>query len=112
MILLHLAFCTGLVEGQTGSGTGGSGGGTGSGSGSGGTGSGGPPATPPTLHIGLSGNIITVSWANVSHWYLEQNTDLANSTNWVSSNWSTYNGFNYLSLTNPPGTMFFRLHKQ
>ena len=63
----------------------------------------------PTLYISRAPGTVTVFWQNVTGWNLQQNANLA-TTNWsVSSGIIPSNGTNYLTLTNPPGTRFYRL---
>jgi hypothetical protein len=64
----------------------------------------------PTLHIGHSGNMVTVHWRAVSGWNLIQNDNLANTNGWsTNTSWTTSNGTNYLHLAPPTGNVFFRL---
>ena len=64
----------------------------------------------PTLTISHSGNIVTVSWQNVSGWSLQQNSNLTVPAGWVANNSATLvGGTNYLNLANPAGSLFFRL---
>ena len=66
----------------------------------------------PTLYISYSGNTVTVYWQDVSGWSLQQNNNLAETSNWLASNSPTLtNGTNYLNLVNPTGNLFFRLNK-
>jgi hypothetical protein len=65
----------------------------------------------PTLFISHSGNTVTVYWQNVSGWSLQQNANLA-AANWTaSSGVINTNGTNYLNLTSPTGSLFFRLQQ-
>jgi hypothetical protein len=53
---------------------------------------------------------VTVYWQNVSGWTLQQNGSLANANGWLlNSSWTSSNGTNYLNLTSPTGSLFFRL---
>jgi uncharacterized protein YigE (DUF2233 family) len=62
------------------------------------------------LNISQSGNTVKVFWQNVSGWSLQQNTNLTAPAGWTgSSGVMTSNGTNYLNLTSPTGTLFFRL---
>jgi hypothetical protein len=75
-------------------------------------GSSGPVAGQPLLSIARSGSAVTVSWANVSGWNLQQNSNLAAPTGWTASSGAvTVNGTNYLTIVSPTGSMFFRLHQ-
>jgi len=43
-------------------------------------------------------------------WNLQQNSNLSSPDGWsVNSSWTTPNGTNYVNLTSPPGSLFFRL---
>jgi hypothetical protein len=66
----------------------------------------------PTLYITHSGNIVTVSWQNVSGWNLHQSGNLTTPLgSWSpSTSPNLISGVNYLSVTNPAGTLFFRLN--
>jgi hypothetical protein len=65
----------------------------------------------PTLFISHSGNTVTVYWQNVSGWSLQQNANLA-TANWTTnSGVINTNGTNYLNLTSPTGSLFFRLQQ-
>jgi len=65
----------------------------------------------PTLYISHSGNTVTVYWQNVSGWSLQQNANLATASWTTSGGVTTSNGTNYLSLSSPPGNLFFRLSR-
>jgi hypothetical protein len=70
-----------------------------------------PGSVPPPLYIRQAGNVATVYWQNVSGWNLQQSADLVISTNWVyNTNAIISAGTNYLMLTNPPASVFYRLH--
>jgi hypothetical protein len=63
----------------------------------------------PTLYISHSGNAVTVYWQNVSGWNLQQNNSLALPAGLsVNYSWIYSNGTNYLNLTSPTGSSFFR----
>ena len=73
---------------------------------------GGYPAKPgaPTLYLSHSGNTVTVYWPAVAGWSLQQNNNLAAPASWsVNGSWTTSNGTNYLTITQPAGDLFFRL---
>ncbi|HEV2318625.1 MAG TPA: hypothetical protein VGV18_02675 [Verrucomicrobiae bacterium] len=75
-------------------------------------GSAGSIAGQPLLSIAQSGGGVTVSWANVSGWNLQQNSNLAAPAGWTAcSGTVTVNGTNYLTIVSPTGSMFFRLHQ-
>jgi glucuronoarabinoxylan endo-1,4-beta-xylanase len=64
----------------------------------------------PTINITGDGNSVTVYWQNVPGWSLQQNSDLTNPGGWsVNNSWTTSNGTNYLNLTSPTDTEYFRL---
>jgi len=64
----------------------------------------------PTLYITGSGNTVTVFWQDVSGWSLQQNSNLTVPAGWMGSSGVTAaNGTNYLNLTSPVGSLFFRL---
>ena len=66
----------------------------------------------PTLLISHSGSTVTVYWQAVSGWSLQQNSNLAVPAGWsASSGVVNTNGTNYLNLTSPAGSLFFRLAK-
>ncbi len=67
----------------------------------------------PTLYINRSGQTVTVQWQNATGWVLQQNNNPTLPAGWLAnSSWTTLNGTNYLNLTSPIGTLFFRLHSQ
>lgn len=68
----------------------------------------------PTLYISYAGNTVTVYWQNVSGCTLQESGCCAGSTGWTTCSWSpiTSNGTNYVSITGPTGSLFFRLRKQ
>ena len=64
----------------------------------------------PALSIYHHGNVVTVSWQNVSGWSLIQNAHLtAPVASWTASSGVVAGATNSLTLTNPAGNMFFRL---
>ena len=65
----------------------------------------------PTLNISHSGSTVTVYWQDVSGWSLIQNGNLTTPVaSWSANNTATLTGgTNYLTLTNPPGNLFYRL---
>ena len=65
----------------------------------------------PNLVITHSGNSVTVSWPDTGVYTLQQNGNLANTNNWVTSGYTitTANGTNSISITPPAGNLFFRL---
>ncbi|MGH8023347.1 MAG: hypothetical protein ACRED1_07185, partial [Limisphaerales bacterium] len=66
--------------------------------------------TAPPLLISHSGNEVTVHWQNVFGWSLQQNTNPAAPNNWTPGRgMTTDNGTNYLNVTAPTGSLFFRL---
>jgi hypothetical protein len=67
----------------------------------------------PTLYISYAGNTVTVYWQNVSGCTLQESGCCAGSTGWTTCPWSpvTSNGTNYVSITGPTGSLFFRLCK-
>lgn len=70
------------------------------------------PGAPP-LCITHSGNTVTVYWQNVPGWSLQQNSDLAAPMAWsTATGLTTSNGTNYLNLTSPAGSLFFRLNQK
>lgn len=68
------------------------------------------PGAPP-LNIALSNNVVTVYWQNVAGWNLIHHGNLTTPiVNWTTSASPILaGGTNYLSVTNPPGNLFFRL---
>jgi hypothetical protein len=64
----------------------------------------------PMLYITQANHTVTVYWQNVSGWTLQQNSNVNAPAGWSNnSNWTTSNGTNYLNITSPSGSMFFRL---
>jgi len=67
----------------------------------------------PPLCISESGNTVSVNWPAIPGWSLHQNTNLANPSGWTaSSGANTVNGTNYLNITAPTGSLFFRVQEQ
>jgi hypothetical protein len=69
-----------------------------------------PALTPPNLAIAQAGDRVTVSWPNTKSYTLQQNSTLAGG-GWTTSGYSitTRNGNNSITITPPPGNLFFRL---
>lgn len=67
-------------------------------------------AGAPTSTITHSGNTVKVSWPYPSTgWTLQQNSDLT-TTSWSTSSGISDNGTNKsITITSPPGNLFFRL---
>jgi len=67
----------------------------------------------PTLYISSSGNTVTVYWQNAPSCTLQQNGNVNVSGGWSTCGCSctTSNGTNYVSVTNPSGSLFFRLSR-
>ena len=65
----------------------------------------------PNLSIAHSGNSVIVSWPNTGSYTLQQNANLALANGWATSGYTvnTSNGTNSITLTSPPGNLFFRL---
>jgi hypothetical protein len=65
----------------------------------------------PTVYISSSGNTVTVYWQNVPGCALEQSCDMTAPAGWTSCPYSpaTSNGTNYVNITCPTGSLFFRL---
>jgi hypothetical protein len=67
----------------------------------------------PLLSISLSGRTVTASWQDTHGWTLQQNSNLGAAAGWsATSGVTTSNGTNYLSITGPAGSLFFRLKGQ
>ena len=68
----------------------------------------------PTLYIASWGDTVTVYWQNVSGWTLQQNGSLTAPNGWTACPYSpiTSNGTNYVNITGPTGSMFFRLSRE
>jgi hypothetical protein len=67
-----------------------------------------PPG--PTLYIAHSGALVLIYWQDVPGWTLQQTPSLSQPPAWSpSSGVTTSNGTNYLTLTSPAGSQFFRL---
>ena len=71
------------------------------------------PGTPP-LYITSAGNTVTVYWQNVSGCTLQERGSFAASTVWTTCSLTpaTSNGTNYVNITGPTGSLFFRLSRQ
>jgi hypothetical protein len=64
----------------------------------------------PHLFISHSGTAVTIYWQNVSGWTLQQNSSTTSPTGWSASGGvTTSSGTNYLNLSSPAGSLFFRL---
>jgi hypothetical protein len=64
----------------------------------------------PGLYISVSGHTVTVFWQNISGWVLQKNSSLTAPLGWSnSSGVTTSNGTNYLNISSPTGSLFFRL---
>lgn len=65
----------------------------------------------PTLTISRAGNTVIVSWPNTGSYILQQNSNLALRSGWIPSSYSTntLNGSNSITITQPTGSLFFRL---
>jgi hypothetical protein len=65
----------------------------------------------PTLYITHAGNSVTLFWQNTGTWTLQQNSDLAVASGWVSSGSpvTTANGTNSVTINNATSNLFFRL---
>ena len=64
----------------------------------------------PTLYISYSAKTVTVYWQNVTGWTLQQNNNLKTPAGWTGSGLPTLtNGTNYLNITSPTGSLFYRL---
>lgn len=68
-------------------------------------------AAPPNLTIENSDGGVIVSWPNNGSFTLQQNTNLAASSNWATSTFATtsLNGTNSVTINPPTGNLFFRL---
>ena len=68
----------------------------------------------PMLYISSSGNTVTVYWQNVAGCTLQQNSNLNAPNSWTTCPGSpiTSNGTNYVNITGPTGSLFFRLSRQ
>jgi hypothetical protein len=64
----------------------------------------------PMLAISRAGNSVVVSWPDTGSYVLQQNSSLG-ASGWSNSNYaiSTNNGASSVTLTPPPGNLFFRL---
>ena len=65
----------------------------------------------PSLTITHDGNSVIISWPNTGNYTLQQNSNLAVSSGWVTSSYSitATNGVNSIIITSPAGNVFFRL---
>jgi len=64
----------------------------------------------PYLFISHSGTAVTIYWQNVSGWTLQQTSSTTSPTGWSASGGvTTSSGTNYLNLSSPAGSLFFRL---
>jgi hypothetical protein len=65
----------------------------------------------PNLTITHSGNSIVISWPNTGSYILQQNSNLALPSGWVTSGYSISisNGINSITITGPIGNLYFRL---
>ena len=65
----------------------------------------------PDLVIARAGNSVTVSWPATGSYTLQQNANLASATGWTTSSYTinTTDGTNSITITSPPGNLFFRL---
>lgn len=70
------------------------------------------PGAPP-LYISFAANTVTVYWQNISGCILQERNCCSGSTGWTSCPLSpvTANGTNYVTITGPSGSLFFRLCK-
>ena len=69
-------------------------------------------AGAPTLYLSHAGNTVTVYWLVSPGWSLQQNNNLTVPAGWSASGGvTTSNGTNYLNITPPTGSLFFRLIK-
>ena len=68
-------------------------------------------AGAPMLYVSHSGNTVTVYWQNVSGWTLQQSGTLTSPTWSPSSNVTTSNGTNSVTITSPTGNLFFQLQQ-
>jgi hypothetical protein len=64
----------------------------------------------PRLFISHSSTVVTIYWQNVSGWTLQQNSSVTSPSGWSASDGvTTSSGTNYLNLSSPTGSLFFRL---
>jgi hypothetical protein len=65
----------------------------------------------PVLTITHGGNSVTVSWPTTGNYTLQQNGNVGQPANWVTSGFtiSMINGTNSVTVTPPTGSLFFRL---
>lgn len=67
----------------------------------------------PMLYISSSGNAVTVYWQNVAGCTLQQSSNFSSPNSWTTcpSSPITSNGTNYVNITGPTGSLFFRLSR-
>jgi hypothetical protein len=65
----------------------------------------------PELTVTHSGNGVTVSWPATGSYTLQQNGNVGQPSNWVTSGFTitASNGTNSVTVTKPTGNLFFRL---
>jgi hypothetical protein len=66
----------------------------------------------PDLSIAKVGNSVIVSWPNTGSYSLQQNSNLAAPSGWMTSGYSVMtnsDGTNSITITAPAGSLFFRL---
>ena len=68
-------------------------------------------AGAPMLYVSHSGNTVTVYWQDVAGWTLQQSGTLTSPTWSPSSNVTTSNGTNSVTITSPTGNLFFQLQQ-
>ena len=63
------------------------------------------------MTITRAGNSVILSWPDMGSYTLQQNSNLAATAGWTTSDYSfsTANGMNNLIITPPTGSLFFRL---
>jgi hypothetical protein len=69
-------------------------------------------AAAPNLSVSEAGNSVIVSWRNTGVYTLQQSSNLAASTAWVTSGYpinTNVNGSNSITITPTVGSLFFRL---
>jgi hypothetical protein len=71
------------------------------------------PLPPPNLSIAQTGNSFIVSWPNTGSFTLQVNSSLAVTAGWATSGYTVTtnspNGTNSITISPPPGNLFFRL---
>jgi hypothetical protein len=67
----------------------------------------------PSLSVAHSGNSVIVSWPNTASSTLQTNSNLASASGWTAygGTVNTASGTNSVTISPPPGTLFFRLSK-